>query len=60
MKLDKAKEILNLNLKEAGHKMPADCRDAVMLGIEAINRVQQYRLYPEFRNSALLPGESEP
>lgn len=43
MKLTKAIEILDLNLKEAGSKMPPDCRDAVQLSIEALKHLQHER-----------------
>lgn len=36
MRLETAKEILELNLQEAGKKMPEDVKDALGLGIEAL------------------------
>lgn len=36
MTLPKAIEIMELNLKEAGSKMPPDCRDAVQLSINTM------------------------
>ncbi|GAH57130.1 unnamed protein product [marine sediment metagenome] len=50
MILEKSRQILNLNLKENGNKMPPDCRDAIQLGIEAEERLLDQR-------TALLPSE---
>lgn len=57
MKLDKAIEILTLNLNFASKKMPQDCQDAIKLGIEALKRVKDNPIVPTFHQRALLPGE---
>ena len=58
MKLDKAIEILELNLKEVGKKMPVDTSAALALSIEAQKRVIEART-PESINPHLpLPGET--
>jgi len=56
--LDKAIEILELNLKEAGAGMSEDCRAAVQLSIEADRRVLDQRLCPLRVLRQLLPGEA--
>lgn len=53
MKLLKAKEIIDLNIKEAGKRMPADCLDALKLGREAISRILSMRGYNI--NQAIMP-----
>jgi hypothetical protein len=55
--LNKAIEIQELNLKEAGPKMPRDIRDATILGVEALKKwklLREGRLGPI---DPLLPGE---
>ncbi|GAI55370.1 unnamed protein product, partial [marine sediment metagenome] len=48
MKLEKVKEIIHLNIKEASHKMPADVITALKISIEAIIAVQYVRRnYPD-------------
>jgi len=59
MTLEKAIEILELNLKEAGDKIPPDCRKALKLGIEAMKRVNNPLLYNLINPRVLLPGETE-
>lgn len=59
MKLTKAIEILELNLKEAGKKMPPDCKDAVQLGIEAMGALHCHREVWGYSEFKLLPGETE-
>jgi len=59
MKLEKAIEILELNVKEAGNKMPADCLKAIKLGIEAMEEVKYYRNNPLSYVIKLLPGETD-
>lgn len=59
MKLSKAKEIIDLNLKEAGKKMPPDVRSALQLGSEAIDRCLFARKETSFVGPALLPSETE-
>jgi len=57
MKLEKAKEIVELNIKEAGNKMPPDCRDALKLENEATKRILDARSGFTLDIAALLPGE---
>lgn len=57
--LKKAIEILELNIKEAGSKMPPDCRDALQLGIEALYRCQEFRKYTTPKVYMPLPGETD-
>lgn len=58
MTLPKAIEIMELNLKEAGSKMPPDCRDALQLHIEAAKRIQVGRSKGYDYFGHLLPGET--
>jgi len=59
MTIQKAIEILELNLREAGASMPPDCKEAVQLSIEADKR-HLNRDYTSFNGMmALLPGETE-
>jgi len=58
MKLVKAKEIMELNLKEAGYKMPADVRTALLLHIRAVDRLQLQRQSPDKVIWELLEGET--
>lgn len=58
MKLPKAIEILDLNLKHANVNMPHDVRDAVKLGIEALKFVQKLKATGQLRGRELLPGET--
>ena len=55
--IEKAVEILRLNVKEAGKKMPSDVVDAVNLGIEAMLAVQDCRSLTHSELPELLPGE---
>lgn len=59
MKIEKAIEILELNIKEAGKQMPPDCKNAVKLGIEAGKRVILYRKGMYAGLGDLLPGETD-
>ena len=43
MPLDKAIEIINLNIRVAGKKMPPDVRAALTLGIEALKHIKHGR-----------------
>lgn len=57
--LKKAIEILDLNLKEAGGKMPPDVKEALQLSREALKRLLSGR-NPERRYVCyLLPGEEQ-
>lgn len=58
MTLAKAKEILQLNIDEVGSKMPDDTLDALKLGVEAINYVQDVRHIVNTPNPDYLPGET--
>lgn len=53
----KAAEILDLNAKKAGEKMPPDCLDAVILGKEALERLDYHRKAGHFFAQQLLPSE---
>lgn len=57
--LTKAIEILQLNIQEAGNKMPPDCKQAIQLGIDALIRVLDVRRFPEASNWKPLPSETE-
>jgi len=57
MHLNKAIEILELNIKEAGKKMPPDTLDALKLGVEALERFKSARDYPGRLKTFTLPGE---
>jgi len=59
MKLEKAREIIDLNIKEASKKMPPDVKDALTLGSEAILFVERSRLGDIINPNSLLPGETE-
>lgn len=58
MKLSKAKEILELNVNEAGLSMPHDTLAAVKLSIEAITRLVHARKWSTRSIFELLPGET--
>jgi len=57
MKIDKAKEILDLNIREAGTKMPPDVKTAVQIGSEAINYIIRLRACSIKHRQAILPSE---
>jgi len=59
MKLEKAKEILDLNVSQRSPKMPPDVLDALKLGVEALNRCQELRKYTPPDTYMPLPGETE-
>ncbi len=59
MQIEKAIEILALNLEEVGASMPPDCREALHLGIEALKQVEESRFEPSTWEPRLLPGETE-
>lgn len=58
MKLSKAREIVQLNIKEASKKMPPDCLDALKLLDEAAKRLEQWRGLGIPEDLELLPGET--
>lgn len=59
MNLEKAKEIINLNIKDRSPRMPPDVLDALKLGSEAITRVQDIRTGKITMISIPLSGETE-
>lgn len=59
MKLAKAIEILELNVKVAGKRMPTDTLDALKLGIEALTLIDQLRFDGSPYYPAGLKGETE-
>lgn len=58
MKLPKAIEIVELNIKEAGPKMPPDCLAALKLCCGAAKRVNAIREWGDEPAGELLPGET--
>lgn len=60
MKLSKAIEIGELNIKEGRKAMPLDVAQALALLIEAGKAIQKLRLYPFPEEILLLPGEDPP
>lgn len=58
MKLSTAKEIMELNIQEAGKKMPPDTLDALKLHVEAVKRELRNRDDPDYLLCGLLPGET--
>jgi len=59
LKLTKAIEILDLNIKEAGKKMPADTLDSLKLGVEALTVIGYLRNAERPIRPPLLSGETE-
>ena len=59
MNLDKAIEILDLNIRQRAPTMPHDVLDALKLGIEALKRVNFHRTSSLASPHILLPGETE-
>jgi len=59
MKLTKAKEIIQLNLKEAGSKMPSDVRTALIMHSGAVTRIEQLRETGGTIADYSLPGETK-
>lgn len=58
MNLEKAKEIIYLNINEAGKKMPSDVLTAITIGSEAIVFFERWRLGYYFSPSYRLPSET--
>ncbi len=56
--LEKAIEVLELNLNEAGKKMPPDVRDALSLSVEAMKRIRRQRSLTIPIPQPPLPGET--
>ncbi|MBA7534648.1 hypothetical protein ES705_26897 [subsurface metagenome] len=58
MKMEKALEILTGEYTHLRYRHNLDLRDAIRLGVEALNRVQEGRqAHPEF-SRLRLPGET--
>jgi len=57
IKMDKAIEILELNAKEAGNKMPSDVLASVNLGVSTMKAVVLARKGGSWNPHALLPDE---
>jgi hypothetical protein len=55
--LNKAVEILELNIKEAGTKMPRDTRDALSLALSSMHTVAYIRGGGQWSFDTLFPGE---
>jgi len=55
--LPKAAQILDLNIKQAGQKMPPDVREAIIYGKQCIDRVQEGRQNEMQFCRKLLPFE---
>lgn len=58
MTLKKALEILELNVRVSGSRMPPDTLAALKLGIEGIKAISQQRLDPYPDPMSLLKGET--
>lgn len=59
MKLAKAKEILDLNIKEASKQMPPDTLQALKIASEGLNYILHLRAFSiQFRNQ-MLPSEKD-
>lgn len=59
MNLLKSREIIDLNIKEAGKKMPPDVKKALILAVEAEDRCLLARKETSFVGPELLPSETE-
>lgn len=59
MNCPKAKEIIDLNIKGAGAKMPPDVKKALTIGSEAIEEVMKARDGNPALDGELLPSETE-
>lgn len=53
----KSAEILDINVKEGGSKMPPDCKEAVIRGREALVRLHHLRILHVPLAEKLLPSE---
>lgn len=61
MKLEEAAEVLQTMLSDAERPKTQRCVDALILGIDAIERIQHFRHRPLFTvRSPLLHEEAEP
>lgn len=59
MTLDKAIQIIKLNINQRTPKMPPDVLDALKLSVEAMERVQDSRSSGILHPGQLLPGETD-
>jgi len=59
MTLDKAIEILDLNVRQRSPQMPPDVKDALKLSIEALKLIEVQRFHKELGMYSFLPGETE-
>jgi len=59
MEIKKAIEILRINLKVAGPSMPPDVYNAIQLGIEALECIQNSRIDGDLFAYQKLPGEAK-
>lgn len=59
MTLPKAVEIVQLNIREVGSKMPPDCLNALKLCCESAQRIRVGRNNPGSLWTELLPGETD-
>lgn len=59
MLYDKAIEILDLNIKEAGKKMPPDILDALKLGRQAVAYCRDVHRFPHLAEELPLPSQGE-
>ncbi|GAJ01791.1 unnamed protein product [marine sediment metagenome] len=58
MTAEKAKEIIDLNIKEAGKTMPPDVKTALIIHSEAMERLIYARIVPDQYYTRLLPSET--
>jgi hypothetical protein len=58
IKLSKAIEVLDLNVKEAHKNMPQDVKDALNLAINCMKTVQYIRSGGDWSFQALFPDEA--
>ena len=59
MNIEKAIEILKIELSGWLPNYPDDLGDALKLGIEALKRIQDMRISPCCTADEILPGETE-
>ncbi len=59
MTADKAKEIIDLNITEAGKNMPPDVKDALQLSSENFERLIYARIVPDADYTRLLHSETK-
>ena len=57
MTLAKAIEILTLEQRDPGSQNPADFKDAIVIGLDAIKRIQWNRNHPYYQAHKALPHE---